>query len=149
MHPSHSYCPRPWFKLMWPIEIYNSSSYHQFPIVVTFSVVVCLRSLYHHMLSVSNVYPGAAGFCFVLVSSLMMCGNNRIHYGMVVVFDCLHITLPSLCRRIWTYWNSKCFSDIFCRVSLRLSQFSQISCNIWVCMYSADTCILWWLWEYR
>ena len=36
--------------------------------------------------------PGQLGFV-LLLCSLMMCTNNRVHYGLMVVLVCLHITL--------------------------------------------------------
>ena len=30
----------------------------------------------------------------LLLSSLVMCANNRVHYGLLVLFVCLQITLP-------------------------------------------------------
>ena len=51
----------------------------------------------------------------------MMCINNRAHYGLVVVFICLHNTLPP-----YHYADVseglelvKCLSTIFCRVCTR------------------------------
>ena len=35
-----------------------------------------------------HIYPEEAGFCF-----FMMCTNYQVHYGQMVVFVCLHITL--------------------------------------------------------
>ena len=33
-------------------------------------------------------------FCHLLLCSRMMCANNKVHYDSMVVFVCLHITLP-------------------------------------------------------
>ena len=52
-------------------------------------MVVCLRKLYHHLLSVSS----KMSFVSLLLCSLMMCANNQVHSGLVVVFVCLYITL--------------------------------------------------------
>ena len=52
-----------------------------------------------------------------LLCSLMMCANNRVHYGLIVIYGYLHITLPEyhhyadLSESIEL---QKCFSDIFC-----------------------------------
>ena len=37
--------------------------------------------------------PGKPGFVPLLLCILIMCANNRVHYGPMVVFVCLHITL--------------------------------------------------------
>ena len=44
-----------------------------FPIVVIFSVVVCLKLLYHHILSASYTHLGTAGFCFFYYSAVLWC----------------------------------------------------------------------------
>ena len=50
----------------------------------------------------------------------MMCANNQVHYGPVVIFICLHFTLPhdhhyaDISRGIELL---NCFSDTFCHVS--------------------------------
>ena len=66
-----------------------------FPVVI-FSVVVCLRWLYHHKLSVSIICMSQESwvFCPLLPYSLMMCVNTKIHYDPMAVSVCLHITLP-------------------------------------------------------
>ena len=44
----------------------------------------------------------------LLLCSPMMCINNRAHYGLVVVFVCLHNTLLHYHYRcIWRSWTSK------------------------------------------
>ena len=77
---------------------------YRFPFLSYFSVVVCLRWLYHHMPSVSYIYiyiyiyilyiSGKLGFVLLLLCSLMMRVNNIVHYDPIVVFVFLHITLP-------------------------------------------------------
>ena len=53
----------------------------------------------------------------VVVYSLMMCANNRVHYGLVIVYGYLHITLPN-CNHYADLSEGiellKCLSDIFC-----------------------------------
>ena len=74
-----------------------------FLIVVIISVVVCLRWLYHHTLSVSYISGEIWVSLLVLVCSLMMYANNRIRYGQIVVFVCLHIALLSLYRCVFNF----------------------------------------------
>ena len=64
-----------------------------FPIVDIFSVVVCLRWLYHHMLSVSYIYLESWVLSLLLLCTIMMCEYNGVHYDLIVVFVCLRITL--------------------------------------------------------
>ena len=61
--------------------------------------------------------PGRLGLCLLLLCSLMMCANNRVHYSPMVVFVCLHITLPHY--RHYADLSEgvellKCFSSTFC-----------------------------------
>ena len=76
----------------------SNRKYQPFPLLSYFSVVVCLRWLYHHMLSVSYIYIYISRYSWVLflllLCSLVMSANNRVHYGLMVVLICLHITLP-------------------------------------------------------
>ena len=41
-----------------------------------------------------RICPGKLFFFLLLLCSLTMCANNRVHYDPMVVFLCLHITLP-------------------------------------------------------
>ena len=56
----------------------------------------------------------------LLLCSLMMSANNQVHYGPMVVIFRLHIQLPH-------YHNLKWSWGAYCRVCMRLSQFSQLS----------------------
>ena len=71
-----------------------SVSNQKYTIVVILYMVVCQRWLYHYMLSVS--YISRESWCCVSSSqcSLVICANNRVHYGQMVVFVSLQITLP-------------------------------------------------------
>ena len=98
------------YVLNWPIQvqaiesiyithtiIITKSEVSTFPIVVIFSVAVCLRLLYHHMLSFSYTYsPGQLVFLLflLLLCSLMMFANNRVRYVPMAILVSLHITLP-------------------------------------------------------
>ena len=78
------------------------------------------------------IYSGTAGYCFlvILLWSLMMCANNQVHYGLMVIFVCLHITLPHYHHYADISEGIeflKCLWDTFCQMCLRLSQFSQLS----------------------
>ena len=80
----------------------------------------------------------------LLLCSVMMCTNNRVHYDPMVVFVCLNIistSLSSLGRPIWRYCISKILvSNILSRmcVCLRFSQFSWLSLMQYVglCVFS-------------
>ena len=64
--------------------------------------------------------------------SLMMCKDNWIYYGQMVVFMCLDfmfgLSLSFSCWCIWRYWSSKMLVRyIMSTVCLRLIKFSQLS----------------------
>ena len=82
----------------------------------------------------------------------MVFANDRIHYGLQVVFVCLQIT-PSHYHH---YADSsegieqiKCFRYICCRVCVLDWDYSRnnLSFNIWGCVSSAYPIRLTWLWE--
>ena len=64
------------------------------------------------------IYPGKGGFCvFKYCAALMVCTNNRVHYGLMVVYGYLHITLPHYHHYAILFEGIallKCLSNIFC-----------------------------------
>ena len=77
------------------LVIIIKSEVSTFPIVFIFlSVVMCLRWLYHQMLSASYLSLESWVLFLLLPCSFMMCANNRIYYDPMVVFVWLHFTLP-------------------------------------------------------
>ena len=100
------------------ITIMKYRRYQPSPLLLYISEAVCLRWLYHHMLSVSYIY-------------IYICIYNRVHYRLTVEGIDSEILigyiLPNVC--------------------LRLNHLSVLSCNIWGCELSAYPFILWWLWE--
>ena len=71
------------------------SEVSSFPTVVIFYIlVVCLRWLHHHRLSVSYTSQERWVLCLLLLGNLMMCANNQVNSGLMVIFLCLHMTLP-------------------------------------------------------
>ena len=92
------------------IYIYNTSYYHHqigcinlfhcchmFPgcvpqVVVPLYVVGFTHIYIYIYMYVYNL--GTTGSCFfLLLCNLMMCANNQVHYGLVIVLICLNITL--------------------------------------------------------
>ena len=91
----------------------------------------------------------------LLLRSLMLCANNGVHYGSMVVFVWLHITLH----------NYHQYADVSegielnaCKVLIRYiltmdvskikSVLSIIFYAIYEAKYSAYPFLLWWLWDY-
>ena len=124
------------------------SEYPPFPLLSYFSVVVGLRWLYYHILS-SITYISREHWdlvSIICVQSIevrsMVFANDRIHYGLQVVFVCLQIT-QSLYHH---YADStegfeliKCLPGICCRVCVQDWDYSRnyLSFNIWSCVSSA------------
>ena len=67
----------------------SNRSYLSYPLLSYFSVVVCLRYLLHHILLLIS---GKLGFVFIIIVQFMMSTNNRIRFGLQIVFVCLYIT---------------------------------------------------------
>ena len=117
----------------WPIQysclkgyIYSSCYYHHqvrsiyFSIVIIFSVVVCLRCLLHHILSlIAYTFRENREFVFIIIVQFMMSTNNQIRFALQIVLVCLCST-PSHyhhCAKLSEDIELiKCLSDIFCRV---------------------------------
>ena len=72
----------------------SNQEYRPLPSLSYLSMVVYLRWLYQHMLSVS--YISRESWCCVSLSlcSLVICANNRVCYGPIIVSVSLHIALP-------------------------------------------------------
>ena len=137
---------RIYLKLM----LFSSSNrkYPHFPLFWNISVVVCLRCLLHHILSLI-VYTLRENREFVCISivQFMMSANNRIRFGLQIVFVSFYIT-PShyhhCANFIWTHWTLKMpVRYNLSSVWVRLSKFSQLS-TLSVYPFS-----LWWLREYN
>ena len=118
-----------------------------------FSVVVCLRCLLHHILSlIAYTFRENRDFVFIIIVQLTMSANNWIRFGLLIVFVCLYIA-PSQYHHCANISEDieliKCLSDIFCRVWVRLSIFSQSSIIQYMgCVFSVYPFPLWWLREY-
>ena len=82
-----------------------------------------------------HIYSGKAGFRFLL----LMCSLWCVHYGPMVIFVCLYITLPH-----WHHYTdvSGCIellerlSGTFCRVCVQdeVISLNCLFCNIWCCV---------------
>ena len=88
------------------------------------SVVGCLRFLLHNMLS-----HIAYTFRLNIVVQFMISANNRIRFGLQIVFVCTYITLSRYhyCANLSDGIEFiKCLCDIFCGVWIKLSILSQL-----------------------
>ena len=91
-----------------------------FPIVIIFSVVVCLRCLLHHiLLLIAYTFRENREFVFIIIVQFMMSANSQIRFELKIAFVYLYITpshyyhCASLSEDIELI---KCLSDIVCRV---------------------------------
>ena len=98
----------------------SNRKYPPFPLLSYFSVVVCLRCLLHHILSlIAYTFRENRGFVFIIVVQFMMSANIRIRFGLQIVLVCLY-SAPSHYHHCANLSEGieliKCLSDIFCRV---------------------------------
>ena len=87
------------------------------PIVIIFSVVVCLRCLLHHILSLI-AFQENRDFVFIIIVQFMMTWKSWICSVLQIVFVCLYITASHYHH--WANFSEdneliKCLSDIYCR----------------------------------
>ena len=119
------------------------TSIHLAQCFVIFSVVVCLRLLYYHFLSSITYISREYRYLVAIIDGQsMVFANDRIHFGLLVLFVYLQIT-PSHYHHYADLSEGiellKYLSGICNRVCLRLRQFSQVSFlfNRWGCVSSA------------
>ena len=121
-----------------------------FPIIFIFFVVVCLRCLLHHVLSlIVYTFRESREFVFNSIMQVMMSANSRIRFSLQIVFVCLHIT-PShyhhCANLIWRHWTYKMpVRYNLPSVWVRLSIFSQLSIILYVglCVFSLPISFAW------
>ena len=110
------------------------------PIVIIFSVVVCLRCLLHHILSlIAYTFRENREFVSIIIVHFMMSANIRIRFGLQIILVCLYST-PSHYHHFANLSEGieiiKCLSDIFCRVCKIKHIISVIHYTIlWGCMF--------------
>ena len=115
----------------------SNRKYPPFPLFSYFSVVVCLRCLLHHILSlIVYTFRENRDFVFISIVKFMMSANSRIRFGLQIVFVCMYIT-PShyhLCAYfIWRHWTYKMHVRYnLSSVWVRLSKFSELSIEQYV-----------------
>ena len=71
----------------------SNRKYPPFPLLSYFSVVVCLRCLLHHILSLTAyTFRENLEFVFIIIVRFMMSANIRIRFGWQIVLVCLYGT---------------------------------------------------------
>ena len=121
----------------------SNRKYQPFPLFSYFSVVVCLRCLLHHILSlIVYTFREKRELVFISIVQFMMSGNSRIRFGLQIVFVCLYITRSHYhhCANfIWRHWTYKMPVRYYLSSEwVRLSIFSQLSIIQYVglCVFS-------------
>ena len=94
--------------------------YQLYPLLPYFSVVVCLRCLLHHILSlIAYTFRGNLDFGFIIIEQFIMNANSLMRFGLQIVLVCLYMT-PSHYHHCANLSEDieliKCLSDIFCGV---------------------------------
>ena len=120
-----------------------SSSYRKypsFPLLSYFSVVVCLRCLLHHILSlIAYAFRENREFVFIIIVQFMMSANIRIRFWFADrtrLFLQYTISLSSLCKLIWRHWTYKMsVRYILSSVWVRLNILSPLSIIQYVGLY--------------
>ena len=129
----------------------SNRKYQPYPLLSCFSVVVCLRCLLHHILSlIAYTSQENLDFVFIIIVQFMMSSNSRMRFGLQILFVCLYITSSHYhhCANLSEDIELiKCLSDIFCRVC----EWDKAYClsyplyNIWGCVFAVYPFPLWWL----
>ena len=122
------------------VIIIIKSEVSPFHIVIIFSMVVCLRCLLHHILSlIAYTFRGNRKFVFIIILQFMMSANIRIRFGLQIVLVCLFST-PSHYRHCANLsegieLNKIPVRYIMSSVWVRLSIFSALSITQYVGLY--------------
>ena len=132
----------------------SNRKYKPYPLLSYFSVVVCLRCLLHHILSlIAYTFRENRDFVFIIIVQFMMSSNNRTRFGLQIVFVCLYV-ISSHYRHCASLSEDieliKCLSDIICRVCewYWADSLSYPLYNTWGYVSSVYQSPLWWLREY-
>ena len=118
----------------------SNRKYPPFPLLSYFSVVVCLRCLLHHILSlIAYTFRENREFVFIISVQFMMSANVRIRFGLQIILVCLNST-PSHYHHCANLSEgielTKCLSRyILSSVWVRLSIFSPLSIIQYVGLY--------------
>ena len=118
----------------------SNRKYPPFPLLSYLSVVVCLRCLLHHILSlIAYTFRENREFVFIIIVQFMMCANIRIRFGLQIVLVYLYsapTSSSSLCKLNWRHWIYKIpVRYILSSVWVGLSIFSPLSIVQYVGLY--------------
>ena len=108
----------------------SNRKYQTFPLLYI-SVVVCLRCLLYHILSlIAYIIQENWEFILIIIVQFMMSANSRIRYGLQIVFVCLTLNLWNACQIYFVECVSKIghmllviHCSIYVAVCFQLTQF--------------------------
>ena len=129
----------------------SNRKYQSYPLLSYFSVVVCLRCLLHHIMSlIAYTFREKLDLIFITFVQFMMSSNSWMRFGLRIVFVFLYIIsshhhhCANLSEDIELL---KCLPDIFCRVCEwdKAYSLSYPLYNIWGCVFAVHPFPLWWL----
>ena len=117
------------------VPYFNRVPFNQYPpfsLLSYFSVVVCLRCLLHHIMSlIVYTFRENRDFVFISIVQSLMSANSCIRFGLQIVFVCLYIApyhYHHCANFIWRHWTYKMpVRYNLSGVQERLSIFSQLS----------------------
>ena len=113
----------------------SNRKYPPFPLLSYFSVVVCLRCLLYHILSlIAYTFRKNRKYVCIIIVQFMMSANIRRLFGLQIVL--YTISLSSLCKLIWRHWTYNMpVRYTLSRVWVRLSIFSLLAVIQYVGVY--------------
>ena len=132
------------------VIIIIKSKVSPFPMFSYISVVVCLRCLLHHILSlIVYTFRENREFAFISIVQFMMSANSRIRFGLQIVFVCLYYTpyhYHHCAHFIWRHWIYKMpvrynLSSLWVRLSIfpHLSNIQYVGlCFLWFTQFLCD-----------
>ena len=121
---------------------------------IIFSMVVCLRCLLHHSMSlIAYAFRQNREFVFIIIAQFMMSANSRIRFGLQIVLICLYITpshyhhyanLSEDIELVGQSYFVECVSKIkhilsvihFTICGAVCFQFTQLPCDDWENIYT-------------
>ena len=76
---------------LWCESLYINQKYQPYPLLSYFFVVVCLRCLLHHILSlIAYTFLETRDFVFIIIVQFMMSSISLIRFGLQIVSVCLY-----------------------------------------------------------
>ena len=128
----------------------SNRKYPPFPLFSYFLVVMRLRCLLHHILSlIVYTFRENREFVFISIMQFIMSASSRMRFGLQIVFVCLYITPPHYHHCANFIWRHSIYKMPvrynLSSVWVRLSIFSQLSIiqYMGLCVFSLPISEVW------